>query len=138
MIFVDSGGWIALLQVTDPHHERARTYYEDKIAGGARFVTTNYVTSETATRQRYDAGLRDALNFRNAVARATDQRTLRVFWVTAEVEREAWGLLERYADIPLSLTDATSAVVARRMKVDEIFSFDADFRALGFTVEPAG
>src|SRR5688572_24192348 len=39
VIFVDTGAWIAILQATDPYHERARAYYQAKTATGARFVT---------------------------------------------------------------------------------------------------
>jgi len=46
------------------------------------------------------------------------------------------ALLERYPDVRLSLTDAVSAAVARTYRIKEIFSFDADFRALGFVVRP--
>jgi predicted nucleic acid-binding protein len=44
--------------------------------------------------------------------------------------------LAYYADIPLSLTDATSAAVARRSKANEVFGFDRHFRALGFDLQP--
>lgn len=68
--------------------------------------------------------------------RAVAEGLLRLRWVDPRIEREAWELLERYRDVPLSLTDATSAAVARRAKVREVFGFDSDFRALGFDVQP--
>lgn len=37
------------------------------------------------------------------------------------LEGEGWQLLERYADVELSLTDATSVVAARRSKIREVF-----------------
>lgn|GEM_PF-7115574 len=68
--------------------------------------------------------------------RAVAVGLLRLRWMDPRFEREAWELLERYRNVPLSLTDATSAVVARRAKVREVFGFDSDFRALGFDVQP--
>jgi len=137
VVFVDTGGWIALLNRDDQMHRRAREHYRRRVGEGARFLSTNYVVDETATRLRYDAGLPAALAFRGALDRSVSQRRLRVAWIDPRLEREAWWILERYADVALSLTDATSAVVARRAKVSEVFGFDADFRALGFDVQPA-
>lgn len=135
-IFVDTGGWIALLKRDDHMHVRARDYYEKLVAEGARFLTTNYVVDETATRLRYDAGLAAALAFRGALDRSLSERRLRVGWIDPRLEREGWDLMERHADVELSLTDATSAAVARRAKVSEVFGFDTDFRAFGFQLRP--
>ncbi len=137
LAFVDTGAWIALLKRDDHMHERARRHYERRLADGTRFLTTNYVVAETATRLRYDAGLDASLAFRRALDRSISERRLRIAWIDARLEREGWAVLERFADVPLSLTDATSSVVARRAKAGEVFGFDADFRALGFDVQPA-
>jgi uncharacterized protein len=137
LVFVDTGGWIALLKGDDHMHERARRHYERRVAESARFLTTNYVVDETATRLRYDAGLHAAMAFRRALERAVSERRTRIAWIDPRLEREGWEVLERYPDVPLSLTDAISAAVARRARVTEVFGFDADFRALGFDVQPA-
>jgi uncharacterized protein len=135
--FVDTGAWIALLKRDDHMHRRARRHYERRLTERARFLTSNYVIDETATRLRYDAGLEAALSFRVALDRAASGQRLRIAWVDAALEKEGWTILERYADVPLSLTDAISAAIARRAKATEIFGFDADFRALGLDVQPA-
>lgn len=137
LVFVDAGGWIALINRRDRLHGRARAYYAEQLERRSRFLTTNYVIDETATRLRYDAGLPAAIAFRGAVDKAVAQRRLRVHWVDPRTEREGWEILERYADVPLSLTDATSAAVGRRARVHTVFGFDADFHALGFDVQPA-
>lgn len=137
LVFVDTGGWIALLKSDDEHHVTARAYYEEALRSGARFLTTNYVIDETATRLRYDASLSAALVFRKAVLQGVARRTLKVRWVDPQVENDAWDLLAKRARVELSLTDATSAVIAGRARVSHVFGFDADFRALGFDVRPA-
>jgi len=136
-VFVDTGGWIALLHSGDRWNESATAYWEHRLRDRERFVTTSYVVQETATRLRYDTGLRSALVFRRLVDESLSKRRLGLVWVDPALERKGWEILERYGDVPLSLTDAISAAVARRAKITEIFGFDRDFHALGFDVQPA-
>jgi len=83
------------------------------------------------------AGLHAAMAFHELLAALQTRRELRVVWVDADVEAAGWGLLEHYSQLVLSLTDATSAVIARQQRVAEVFGFDSDFRALGFTLRPS-
>lgn len=135
-VFVDTGAWIALLNARERLHSRARETYASFSMEGTRFVTSSDVLDETATRLRSDVGLKATLAFRDAVESAQQKRLLRVVWVDMNVHRQAWALLERHRDIELSFTDATSAAVARELKLKKIFGFDGDFRALGFDLTP--
>lgn len=92
---------------------------------------------ETATRLRYDFGLDTALRFRDVIIAAERARRLRLVWIDRRVEADAWAVLERYADVPLSMTDAVTVAVARARRIREIFGFDDDFRAAGLAVAPA-
>lgn len=135
-VFADTGGWIALLSRDDRRHDAARERYRELVDQGARMLTSNYVVDETATRLRYDLGLDVALRYREMNRDAESARRLRVMWVDERLEDEAWRILEQYADVALSLTDATSAAVARKHRVTEMFACDRDFEALGFVVRP--
>ena len=135
-VVVDTGAWIALLSRADQHAGAAAERYRVLSAEGARLVTTNDVVDETATRLRYGAGLDAALAYRRMLDDTVKTRRLRIAWVDETIEREAWRLLEQYRDVTLSLTDATTAVAARRARIGEIFGFDRDFEALGLVVLP--
>ncbi|MBI4729538.1 MAG: PIN domain-containing protein [Acidobacteria bacterium] len=135
--FVDTGAWIAVVNRSEGAHGRATDFLRSCLADGTRLLTTNYVVAEATARLRYDAGLRTAVAFRERLTDAVAGRWLRVTWIDPRLEQEGWELMKRYADLRLSLTDATSAVVARRAKVRQVFGFDADFRALGFDVRPS-
>lgn len=136
IVYVDTGAWIALLDGADRLHPRALATYEALLDEGARLVTSSDVIDESATRLRYDAGLEAALAFRDAVAQAEKSRLLRVLPVDAAVQQKAYSLWERHSQLVLSLTDATSAILARSLSIKTVFGFDADFRALGFTLTP--
>ena len=135
-VVVDTGAWIALLSRADQHAAAAAERYGELSAEGARLVTTNYIVDETATRLRYGAGLDAALAYRKMLDDSVQARRLRIAWVDETTEREAWRVLEQYRDVTLSLTDATTAVAARRAQIGEIFGFDRDFEALGLLVLP--
>lgn len=135
-VFIDSGGWIALLKGNDKFHNHARSYYQRQIEIGSRFWTTNYVVDETVTRLIYDAGLEAAISFRRALEDSTKSKRLRVIWVQPRHETEGWKVLTDYPDLELSLTDAISCVVARQAGIPEVFGFDSDFTTLGFVVRP--
>ncbi len=136
VVFVDSSGWIALLSRDDRRHPAAVARYRELAAAGARLVTNNYVTDETATRLRYGLGLAAALDFRRMCRAAEVRGRLRIAWVDEPSEAEAWRILEQYADVRLSLTDAAGAATARAARASEIFGCDRDFEALGFSVVP--
>jgi predicted nucleic acid-binding protein len=135
-VLVDTGAWIALLSRTDQHAAAATNRYRDLSGEGARLVTTNYIVDETATRLRYGAGLDAALAFRRMLDDSAQSLRLRIAWIDEAIEREAWRILEQYRDVNLSLTDATTAVTARRTRIGEIFGFDRDFEAFGLLVFP--
>ena len=135
-VVVDTGAWIALLSSADQHGAAATDRYRALSTEGVRLVTTNYIVDETATRLRYGAGLDAALAFRRMLDDSVKARRLRITWIDETSEREAWRILEQYHDVTLSLTDATTAVTARRARIEEIFGFDRDFEALGLLVLP--
>ena len=135
-VLVDTGAWIALLSRTDQHAAAATERYGELSAKGARLLTTNYIVDETATRLRCGAGLDSALAYRRMLDDSVQARRLRIAWVDESIEREAWRVLEQYRDVSLSLTDATTAVAAKRTRIPEIFGFDRDFEALGLVVLP--
>lgn len=102
----------------------------------AGLLTSNLVVAETATRLRYDAGLIAAIGFRDLIERAVDAGRLTIRYVNEDLEREAWGLMERYSDQMLSFADCAGAATAREAGVETVFGLDADFFTLGFGLEP--
>ena len=63
MVFVDTGGWIAMAVRRDRYHKKAAIYYRKISKDKVRLVTSNYVLAETYTRIRYDDGHAKALQF---------------------------------------------------------------------------
>ncbi len=47
------------------------------------------------------------------------------------VLEQAWELYMTRSEVALSFTDCTTAVLAKAHGITDIFTYDADFRALG-------
>ncbi len=92
--------------------------------------------AETATRLRYDAGLKAALAFRTLVEEAVRASLLSVRYTDAELDARAWDVLEKFAERSLSFVDCVGAVTAREARAAAVFGLHADFSVLGFALEP--
>jgi predicted nucleic acid-binding protein len=117
-------------------HERVRAHYRRLVEAGDTLVTLNLVVAETATRLRYDAGLRVALEFRTILEAAARVGRLGIRYADEELDGKAWAVMERYADLALSFADCAGAVAAREARAQAVFGLDRDFTALGFALEP--
>ena len=99
-------------------------------------MTSNLVLAETATRLRYDAGLRAALTFRTLIDESVRAGLLSVRYTDAELDGRAWDVLEKYQERSLSFVDCVGAVTAREARAAAVFGLDAGFSVLGFALEP--
>ena len=130
-LLVDTGALLALAMRKDRHHAAAVRFL--KSLPQARFVLTDLVLAELATRLRARAGapktvalVRDLLNSRRYEVVFVD-RTL----LSAAVEK-----MERYDDKALSLPDCASFALMDQLGLDTAFAFDTDFRDCGYQVLP--
>jgi predicted nucleic acid-binding protein len=131
LIFVDTSAWVALYVAQDDRHPEAAAFWERLRRHGAPLLSTFDIFGETLTVIRSRASLEQALDFGEAFL---SSRILVREEVGPEVRSQAWELLKQYRDKPLSFTDCTSFAVLRRRGLRHVFSFDDDFRRLGFLV----
>jgi len=132
-VFVDSGGWIALAERRDPHHERARGAWETLCRSGARIFTSVAVVLETFTFLDR-RGSRDlALRWRESLSAV---RNFEVLGCGANDLDEAWSYFDRKDLHKLSLVDATTFVLMRKHRIRIALAFDTHFVAAGFRLVP--
>jgi uncharacterized protein len=138
-VFVDTGGFVALLVAEDRMHERAALLFETASHEHWTLVTTNMVLVETYSvlLARARDGRRSALAFIDAIEASPDGIT--VERVRLEDEANAIALLRAHTDKSYSLCDALSFVVMERLGIADALAFDRHFREYGrFTVLPEG
>jgi predicted nucleic acid-binding protein len=126
MRLADTSFWVALAAERDEHHAEAVRLWS---AQSEPVLVTNHIAGETWTFLRRRAGHKVAMAAL-AVFRSSRVRSVRV---EAKDEDEAWRWLQRHDERPYSFVDATSFAVMRRLRAREVFAFDNDFTAVGFS-----
>lgn len=128
-IFVDSGGFFALLVSEDRFHVQAVQLFKQARQGPWSLITTNSVVVET-----YALFLSRARNGRDAAVGfldLVDAGLCDVERVMVEDERFASDLVRAHRDKLYSLCDALSFAVMERLSVREAIAFDRHFREYG-------
>lgn len=122
-IFVDTGVWVAGLDAHDGFHARARGLRA--VLEGSRLVTSDLVLSEAVTLLRRAGDAAAVVRFGRGLM---DETLGSVEFCTRTDIAAGLALIERYDDQKLSLTDATSFVLVRRLGIKRVASFDKHFR----------
>jgi hypothetical protein len=132
-IFVDSGAWFAAQVVDDAHHKKAASALRGLLALPIVLVTTNQVVGETYTLLRVTRGYDACRRFLESIEQT--KRLERIF-ITQDLERRAFTILDRYRDHDFSFVDATSFALMRAERIRHAFAFDSHFAAAGFLRVP--
>lgn len=128
-VFVDTGAILALLIKSDDHHAAAASQYADlqKIP----LVTSDDIFDETITRLRRKVSHAAAMEAGRALR---EGGRIRILPLTREDRDRAWALFETYGENVKSLTDCTSVALMERLGIEQVFTFDRDFKTMGKTV----
>lgn len=131
-LFADTSAFIALAKTNDDHHEEARIFFE-KLDPPFSVITSDYIIDETATRLRDTLGADKAVLFCEKIL---ESRLHRVLFIDRGILKSALDKMKKYSDKILSLTDCTSFVLMQKYHLHTVFTFDDDFRNVGFTMVP--
>ncbi|HLD24493.1 MAG TPA: PIN domain-containing protein [Patescibacteria group bacterium] len=130
-IFIDTSAIIALAVGEDTFHSKALQWNESHQRES--FTTTNLVFMEVMSWIRYKRGKSVAVELGNNLLSG---QGISIERVAMDDERKAWDLFQKADGRGLSMVDCTTAVVMKRLKIGDIFTFDTDFSRLGFTICP--
>jgi uncharacterized protein len=133
-VFVDTGGWMACADRSDPAHVACTAARDATLESGRLLITTDFVVEETLTLIRFRLGLAAA----NTWWRQIDG-SARLRWERVENDRfeRARNFFFQYRDKDLSFTDCTSFAVMRELRLTTVITTDRHFRQVGFDVLPA-
>ncbi|TDA63823.1 MAG: PIN domain-containing protein [Clostridia bacterium] len=129
-IFVDTAGWLALVNRSDQLHDQAVAVY--RTLGKVPRLTTEAVLVETCNALSRVPLRPLAGALMSQAAEAESLRVLRIVHVTRELTEEGWRLFVQRPDKDWSLTDCISFVVMRRRRCRRAFTSDHHFEQAGF------
>lgn len=117
MILVDTGPCVALFDPKDPEHERCKEVLR-KIRDP--LYTTVCVLTETF--HMLSPGSQGSDRLRDFIS----QGGLSVLFMDSAGLQRAFELMEKYADHPMDLADASLIVAAEELRIFKIFTVDRD------------
>jgi uncharacterized protein len=117
MIIVDTGFWLAIVDQKDTYHEAAR---EALKRYNEPLITTWCVITETCYLLLNRKGIKAQVAFINSL----NQGLFTVFNLEVEHGLKITQLMEKYADLPMDLADASLIILAEYLGHGRIFSVD--------------
>src|SRR6266581_9494730 len=123
-LFVDTAGWMACADQSDPAHRRAVAARDVWLERGGILVSTDYVADETLTLIRFRLGLDAAEAWWQQVDRSS---RLRWEYVNPARADKALAYFYQHRDKKFSFTDCTSFVLMRELKLREALTVDRHF-----------
>lgn len=128
-VFLDTNGWIPLLNATEYLHEAANKIWLDLGESGFRVVLTDWVIAETGNGL---ARSRARNGFADTVAQLWQSPVVDIVIVDQALMARAVDRYRRYADKTWGLVDCASFIVMQDRGITEAFTSDRDFEQAGF------
>ena len=130
-IFVDTGAWFALRYRRDGMHGRAAATLRRIRKARSDLVTTDYVLAEAVTLLKARGAVDHAIELGEMLRGG---EVARLVAVENSHRDRAWALFVRFRNLRVGYVDCTSFAVMQTERVTQAFTFDADFRAAGFSI----
>ena len=127
-VFLDTNGWLALLNASDTLHKVASEVWKDLVEQGATFVVTDWIIAETGNGLAKTPGRRQ---FSRAVEFFRSSTRSRVRFVSADYLESALSLYDRRRDKAWGLVDCASFVVMAELGISDAFTNDRHFKQAG-------
>lgn len=128
-LFVDTSGWAALLDKSQPEHELAKWIYRD--VQRRKLITTNYVITELVSllisRVRYPHAR--IIDF---VTKIEASSYLAVVFIDLELHEKSFSLFAARPDKLWSLVDCSSFVLMQEHGITECLTTDHHFEQAVF------
>lgn len=125
MTLTDAGPLIALIDADEPDHERC-------VAALDRLRLPLVTSWPAFTEAMYLLGRAAGWNGQRALWRLVQRGDLELAAPSADASARAAHLMERYADRPMDLADATLVALAEERDDNRVFTLDADFHVYRF------
>lgn len=134
-LYVDSGGFIALLGRNDAHHAEAVVAFRRASAERRKLITSNLVLAEV---QRFHLHRFGPERARIAVERILASPMIELAYEDDTDHRSALAWIEQLRDQHITYADAVSFAIMQRRRLSTVIGFDRDFHVAGFRLAGDG
>ncbi len=131
-IFIDTSGFIAVLDMDEASHARAAETWQNILTSAEALVTTNYVLVETCALVQNRLGMAAVKVFQEDIV-----PVLQIEWIDNTVHHAAMGIMLAAVRKKLSLVDCVSFETMRLLGFKTAFTLDKHFKEQGFICLPA-
>lgn len=129
-IFLDTHGWLAVLNATEALHAQALALWLELMRQGNQVVLTDWVIAETGNGLAR-SGTKN--RFAQVVQEMMEAPSVEVVVVDHDLLRRALSSYAKYTDNTWGLVDCASFIVMQERGITEAFTSDHDFEQAGFT-----
>jgi predicted nucleic acid-binding protein len=129
-VFLDTNGWLALLNSGDAKYAQADVVWRALIRRGLHIVLTDWVIAETGNGS---ARSRRRSQFSAAVKATIQDSRVELVIVGDELLQRSLDFFGQHADKSWGLVDCASFLVMRDRGISEAFISDSHFDQAGFT-----
>lgn len=129
-VFIDTSAFIAFFVKEEITHQKVKETYDDYRSQRVPFITSDYVLAELYTRLMYDFGKKVTQEKMKQLNEAIEKEELQVLSVDETIFKKAQEPFIKFAEHKISFTDATTYVLYKDFKIDEIFTLDRDFKRM--------
>lgn len=131
-IFIDTSGFIAVLDMDEASHALAAKNWMDILTSEETLVTSNYVLVETCALVQHRLGMTAIKVFQEDIV-----PVLRIEWIDKAVHNAAMGIMLAAMRKKLSFVDCVSFEIMRLLGITTAFTLDRHFKEQGFICLPA-
>jgi hypothetical protein len=129
-VFLDTSGWLALLNATEGMHSQANSVWFDLGARAYRVVLTDWVIAETGNGS---SRLRVRSRFVDAVQQLRQSPSVELVIVDEQLLTKSIEYYHRHSDKSWGLVDCSSFIVMRDRGMRDAFTSDRHFEQAGFS-----
>ena len=129
-VFLDTNGWLALLNASDVLYPVARPLWTELLEQGTSVVVTDWVIAETGNGLARTPARRQ---FKRAVELLRSSARSRLYLVSPDHLERAVALYDRRRDKTWGLVDCASFALMEDLGLTDAFTNDRHFKQAGFT-----
>ena len=121
---IDTSAIYGMIDRADKYHAAAQVFGTRWLKEANQFVLLDWVFIEAMTLIKRHLGAALAVQVGQLLRKSPLYRRVVVL---PDDEREVWAVFQQYADKDWSYSDCALLVMSRRLKVKQVFTYDAHF-----------